>query len=82
MGGWHHRLNEHEFDQAPGDDEGQGSLACCNPWDCKESDMTEQLSGDLPNLGMKLRSPALQIDSLPSEPPGKPKEFARKKVKK
>ena len=33
-------LNGHEFQQAPGDSEGQGSLACCSPWACKESDMT------------------------------------------
>ena len=32
MAGWHHRLNGHEFKQAPGDGEGQGSLACCSPW--------------------------------------------------
>ena len=32
MAGWHHWLNEHEFEQAPGDGEGQGSLACCSPW--------------------------------------------------
>ena len=38
---WHHRLAGHEFEQAPGDDEGQGSLACCCPWGCKESDRTE-----------------------------------------
>ena len=31
----------HEFEQAPGDGEGQGNLACCSPWCCKESDMTE-----------------------------------------
>ena len=31
MVGWHHRLNGHEFEQAPGDGEGQGSLACCSP---------------------------------------------------
>ena len=42
MVGWHHQLNGHEFDQALGDGEGQGSLACCSPWSCKESDMTEQ----------------------------------------
>ena len=40
MVGWHHRLNEHEFKQIPGDSEGQGSLACCSPWDHKESDTT------------------------------------------
>ena len=32
MVGWHHRLNGHESEQAPGGGEGQGSLACCNPW--------------------------------------------------
>ena len=40
MVGWHHRLNAHEFSKTPGDGEGQGSLACCNPWGRKESDMT------------------------------------------
>ena len=40
MVGWHHRLNGHEFEQAPGDSEGQGSLACCSPRGCKELDMT------------------------------------------
>ena len=38
---WHHQLYEHEFEQAPGDGEGQGSLACCSPWGCKEMDRTE-----------------------------------------
>ena len=37
----HHQLNGHEFEQAPGDGEGQGSLVFCSPWDCKESDTTE-----------------------------------------
>jgi len=32
MVGWHHQLNVHEFEQAPGDSEGQGSLAGCSPW--------------------------------------------------
>ena len=32
MVGWHHRLNEHELEEAPGYSEGQGSLACCSPW--------------------------------------------------
>ena len=36
MVGWHHWLNGHEFQQTPGDSEGQGSLACCSPWGCKE----------------------------------------------
>ena len=38
--GWHHWLNGHEFEQTQGDSEGQGSLACCNAWACKESDTT------------------------------------------
>ena len=37
----HHGLDGHEFEQAPGDGEGEGSLACCSPWACKESDTTE-----------------------------------------
>ena len=41
MAGWHHRLVRCEFEQALGDGEGQGSLACCSPWGRKESDMTE-----------------------------------------
>ena len=41
MFGWHHRLNGHEFEQTPGIDDGQGSLACCRPWGRKESDTTE-----------------------------------------
>ena len=40
MVGWHHRLNGHEFEQTPGNSEGQGSLACCGSWGHKESDMT------------------------------------------
>ena len=36
-----HRLDGHEFEQAPGDGKGQGSLACCSPWGCKESDTIE-----------------------------------------
>ena len=40
MVGWHHQVNGHEFDQILGESEGQGSLASCSPWGCKESDMT------------------------------------------
>ena len=46
MFGWHHQLNGHEFEQAPGDGEGQGSLECCSPWGHKESDATEQLNNN------------------------------------
>ena len=44
MVGWHHLLNGHEFEQAPGVGGGQGNLACCSPWGHKESDTTEQLN--------------------------------------
>ena len=43
MVGWHHWLDGHEFEQAQRVSDGQGSLACCSPWSCKESDMTEWL---------------------------------------
>ena len=44
MVGWHHRLDGHEFEQAPGVGDGQGGLACCSPWGCKELDTTERLN--------------------------------------
>ena len=44
MAGWHHQLDGHEFEQAPGVGVGQGSLACCSPWGCKELDTTERLN--------------------------------------
>ena len=39
--GWNHGLNEHEFEEAPGVGDGQGSLLCFSPWSHKESDTTE-----------------------------------------
>ena len=44
MVGWHHPVDGYEFEQAPGVGDGQGSLACCSPWCCKELDMTEGLN--------------------------------------
>ena len=44
MVGWHHWLNGHEFEQAPGVGDGHGSLACCGPWGCKESGVAEWLN--------------------------------------
>ena len=44
MVGWYPQLSGREFEQAPGDGEGQGSQACCSLWGCKESDMTELLN--------------------------------------
>ena len=42
--GWHHWLDGHEFEQAPGVGDGQGILVCCSPWIRKESDTTERLN--------------------------------------
>ena len=44
MVGWYQGLNGTEFEQAPGDGDGQGSLACCSPWGHKVSDMTDGLN--------------------------------------
>ena len=44
MIGWHHRLDGHEFEQAPGVGDGQGGLVCCSLWGPKESHMTERLN--------------------------------------
>ena len=41
MVGWDHQLDGHEFEQAAGVGDGQGSMACCSPWGCKELDTTE-----------------------------------------
>ena len=46
MVGWHHWLNGHDFEQAPGDGEGQGSLACCSLWGHKELDTTYRLNNN------------------------------------
>ena len=77
--GWHHQLDGQEVEHAPGVGDGQGSLVCYSRWGCKMSDMTElnrtepfPSSEDLPNPGIELMPPALQTDSLPSEPPRKP----------
>ena len=42
MVGWYHRLNGHEFEYALGVGDGQGVLACCSPWGCKELDTTQR----------------------------------------
>ena len=44
MVGWHHQLYEHEFEQAPGVGDEQGSLVSSSPWGCKEAQVTEQLN--------------------------------------
>ena len=44
MAGWYHQLDAHEFGRTLGVGDGQGGLACCDSWGCKESDMAEQLN--------------------------------------
>ena len=58
MAGWHHQYNGHEFEQAPGVGDRQGSLVCCSQWGHKESDMTERLNWteSLEGLMLKLSS--------------------------
>ena len=46
MVGWQHQINGHEFEQTPGDSEGQGSLMCCSLWGYKESDITDRLNSN------------------------------------
>ena len=46
MVGWCHQFSGHEFEQTLGDSEGQGSPACCSPWDHRESDMLEQVNNN------------------------------------
>ena len=66
MVGWYHRLNGHEFEQAPVVGEGQGSLACCSPCGCKVSDMTEQLNNNfLPSEAFLSHHNILERSGLP-----------------
>ena len=44
MVGWHHQLDGHGFEWTLGVGDGQGGLACCSPWGCKELDVTEWLN--------------------------------------
>ena len=72
MVGWYYWLNVHEFEQTLGDGKGQGSLACCIPWGCKESHATEWLKQWMWNFrrpGIKTVSLAL---ALTNRPLGKP----------
>ena len=57
MVGWHHRFNGLEFEQTPGDTEGQGSLACCSSWGCKEPDKIEQLNNNHPTQNVTSTEP-------------------------
>ena len=62
---WHHRLDRHEFEQALGVDDGQGSPVCCSPWGCKESDTTQQLNnnkGRAANTGLSWLEHSIALD--------------------
>ena len=59
MVGWHHRFNRHEFEQAPGVGDGQGSLACYSPWDSQESSPTSQFKSINSSVLSFLYSPTL-----------------------
>ena len=79
MVGWHHQFDGHEFEQASAVGDGQGSLACCSPWGCKESEMTERLNnnkkvvlGGFPGVSVVKNLPAKQgmwVQSLGQEDP-------------
>ena len=65
MAGWHHRLNGHEFEQAPEDGEGQGSLVCCSPWGHKELDTTQRLNiNNIVDLQCRANVCCTQSDSV------------------
>ena len=51
--------NGHEFEQTPGDSEGQGRLACCSPWGHRESDMTERLNNNNKNINKSRKNISL-----------------------
>ena len=57
----HHRLNGHESDQTPGHGEGQGSLACCSPWGCKELDTTYWLNNNIIMICLTVNVPTILI---------------------
>ena len=64
MVGWCHRLSGHEFEQALGVGDGQGSLACCSPWGRKELDTSERLKNSNDSVWIAL-PPSATLVSLP-----------------
>ena len=68
MVGWHHRLSGREFEQALGDGEGQGGLACCGPRGHKESDTTERLNNNNGLGGSGPQAPSSPHQPVPSPP--------------
>ena len=75
MVGWHRRLNAHELEQAPGNSERPGSLACCNPWGRKESDVNERLSNNDNRWSDPQKTPALTPVHLVPKVNGSPSQF-------
>ena len=65
MVGWHHWLSGHESEQTLGDNEGQGSLACCGPWRCKESDTTCRLNNNNSRKARKHTALSSPLSFLP-----------------
>ena len=61
MVGWHHQLDGHEFEQAPGVGDGQGSLVCCSSWSQKELDTIERLNWIHAPTQMKLENIMLRL---------------------
>ena len=72
MVGWHHWLNGHEFEQAPGDGEGQRSLASCSPWGCEELVTTVVAEQQQQQQRVWLSSLLLPFCSAPGTVPGAP----------
>ena len=73
MVGWQNQLDGHEFEQAPGVGDGQGSLVCCSPWGHNESDTSERLNWTekgirMANKHMKISSTFLSLWICQSEP--------------
>ena len=62
MAGWHHWLDGHEFEWTPGVGDGQGGLACCDSWGCKESDMTEWLNWTELNWNIEVEFETIEQD--------------------
>ena len=82
MAGWHHWLNGHGFGWTPGVGDGQGGLACCSPWGCKESDTTERLNNKQQQQTYKMerRFAGLQAEQLfPHGSPTPRKAFSEPK---
>ena len=74
MAGWHHQLDGHEFEQAPGDGDGQGGLVCCSPWGRKESDTTERLNNSTKRPLWKLKKDRWWLNSTEIFPKFRPRQ--------